>query len=72
MKNTSICGNYRGLSLLSNTFKILTEVRVNHLVNQITYNTSTIIIADDIGLLPEVQCGFRSEYGTAIIIFTAC
>nr|XP_023656104.1 uncharacterized protein LOC111837887 [Paramormyrops kingsleyae] len=53
------CGNYRGISLLSTTGKVLARVLASRLLP----------LSED--LLPESQCGFRPSRGTIDIIFTA-
>lgn len=54
-----ICGNYRGISLLSIVGKILARILLNRLVT----------LTDEI--LPETQCGFRTNRGTIDMIFCA-
>ncbi|XP_060759866.1 uncharacterized protein LOC132870238 [Neoarius graeffei] len=53
------CGNYRGISLLSTTGKVLARILANRLLP-----LSEVI-------LPESQCGFRPARGTSDMIFTA-
>lgn len=53
------CGNYRGISLLSTTGKVLTRILANRLLP----------LSEE--LLPESQCGFRPSRGTTDMIFTA-
>lgn len=53
------CGNYRGISLLSTTGKVLARILANRLLP-----LSEMI-------LPESQCGFRPARGTSDMIFTA-
>jgi exonuclease III len=53
------CGNYRGISLLSAAGKILARILSNRLLP----------IAET--TLPETQCGFRPNRGTADMIFGA-
>ncbi|KAL2088694.1 hypothetical protein ACEWY4_015593 [Coilia grayii] len=53
------CGNYRGISLLSSTGKILARILSNRLLP----------LSEEI--LPESQCGFRPTRGTSDMIFTA-
>lgn len=53
------CGNYRGVSLLSVTGKILARVLSNRLLP----------LAES--YLPETQCGFRPNRGTIDMIFSA-
>ena len=55
-----LCDNYRGISLLCIAGKILARI----LLNRLTLHLEQ-------GLLPESQCGFRSERGTADMIFAA-
>ena len=52
------CGNYRGISLLSIAGKVLTRVILNRLNVHL-----------ESGLLPETQCGFRSERSTVDMVF---
>ena len=54
----SDCGNYRGISLLSIAGKVLARVILNRLILHL-----------ENGLLPETQCGFRSERSTVDMIF---
>ena len=54
----SDCSNYRGITLFSIAGKILARVLLNRLVPS---------IAEDI--LPETQCGFRSNRGTTDMVF---
>ena len=56
----SICGNYRGISLLAAAGKILSKVLLNRL---------STCIAESV--LPETQCGFRAGRSTQDMIFTA-
>ncbi|KAL2090150.1 hypothetical protein ACEWY4_014838 [Coilia grayii] len=53
------CGNYRGISLLSSTGKVLARILANRLLP----------LSEEI--LPESQCGFRPARGTSDMIFTA-
>ena len=55
----SICGNYRGISLLSIVGKIFARILLNRLQ----------AISEEI--LPESQCGFRPSRGTTDMIFCA-
>nr|XP_014350459.1 PREDICTED: uncharacterized protein LOC106705466 [Latimeria chalumnae] len=55
----SICGNYRGITLLSIAGKIITRTLLNCLHP----------LAEE--LLPESQCGFRPSRSTTDMIFTA-
>ena len=52
------CGNYRGISLLSIAGKIFTRILLNRLSIHITPE-----------VVPETQCGFRSNRSTADMIF---
>ncbi|KAL8574199.1 hypothetical protein ACOMHN_053520 [Nucella lapillus] len=54
----SVCGNYRGISLLSIAGKILARVILNRLISNISENN-----------LPEAQCGFRPGRCTIDMIF---
>src|SRR3989441_4803059 len=54
------CGNYRGISLLCVAGKILTKILFSHLLNNVAHH-----------VLPESQCGFRPNRGTADMIFAA-
>ena len=53
------CDNHRGISLLSIAGKVLARLILNRLIKHI----------DSIGLVPESQCGFRSQRGTADMVF---
>nr|XP_014354063.1 PREDICTED: RNA-directed DNA polymerase from mobile element jockey-like [Latimeria chalumnae] len=55
----SVCGNYRGIALLSTAGKILARILLNRLLP----------LAEEI--LPESQCGFRPSRGTTDMIFVA-
>lgn len=55
----SVCGNYRGIALLSIAGKVLSRVLLNRLIT----------LAETI--LPESQCGFRGGRGTTDMIFVA-
>ena len=52
------CGNYRGISLLSIASKIFARVLLNRLTTYVTPN-----------VVPESQCGFRSNRSTVDMIF---
>ena len=56
-----VCDNHRGISLLSIAGKILARVRLNRLNEHLEQSR----------LLPESQCGFRKDWGTIDMIFTA-
>lgn len=53
------CGNYRGISLLTTTGKVLARVLANRLLP----------LSEEV--LPESQCGFSPSRGTADMTFTA-
>ena len=55
-----LCGNYRGISLLSVVGKVFSRVLLNRLLKHIAPS-----------VLPESQCGFRPNRGTVDMIFTA-
>ena len=55
-----VCGNYRGITLLSSAGKILPGVLLSRLNAEIVKT-----------ILPESQCGFRQNRGTTDMIFTA-
>ena len=52
------CGNYRGISLLSAAGKIFARILLNRLSSHITPE-----------VVPETQCGFRSNRSTVDMIF---
>ena len=52
------CGNYRGISLLSTTGKIITRILFMRFLP----------LSEEI--LPETQCGFHPDRGTIDMIFT--
>ena len=54
----SVCGNYRGISLLSIVGKVIARLLLNRLLP----------LAEEI--LPESQCGFRPQWGTIGMVFT--
>ena len=54
------CGNSRGIALLSTAGKVFAKILLNRLVSS---------VSEDI--LPESQCGFRSNRSTADMIFAA-
>lgn len=55
---TNICDNYHGISLLL-------------VVGKIFKDTSQAIVAPCYTILPELQCGFRPNWGATDMIFTA-
>ena len=55
-----VCGNYRGITLLSSTGKILAGILLSRLNAEIVKT-----------ILPESQFGFRQSRGTTDMIFTA-
>ena len=55
----TVCGNYRGISLLSIAGKILSRILLNRLLPEAE------------SFLPESQCGFRPARGTPDMIFVA-
>ena len=55
-----VCGNYRGITLLSSAGKILAGTLLSRLNAEIVKT-----------ILPESQCGFRQNRGTTDMIFTA-
>ena len=54
------CGNSRGISLLSAAGKVLARIMLHRVATHVTEN-----------ILPESQCGFRRDRGTADMIFVA-
>jgi len=56
-----VCDDHRGIALLSIPGKILGRVILNRFAKHV----------DDIGILPEGQCGFRTGRSTMDMIFTA-
>ena len=52
------CGNYRGISLLSIAGKIFARILINRLSTHITPE-----------VVPEMQCGFRGNRSTVVMIF---
>jgi len=58
--NRQDCNNHRGISLLSIAGKILARILLNRLMTHLEQ-----------GFLPESQCGFRKERGTADMVFAA-
>ena len=59
-RNHQVCDNHRGISLLSIVGEILTKILLNRLNAHF----------DQKGLIPESQCGFRTDRGTIDMIFT--
>jgi hypothetical protein len=53
------CGNYRGISLLSIAGKVFARILLNRLTHHITPE-----------VIPETQCGFRSNRSTIDMIFS--
>ena len=53
-----ICGNYRGISLLSIPGKVFARILLNRLTQHVEQ------------FLPEAQCGFRAGRGTSDMIFS--
>ena len=60
-RNHQVCDNHRGISLLS----IVGEILTKNLLNRLN------ALFDQKGLIPESQCGFRTDRGTIDMIFTA-
>ena len=54
----SDCSNYRGITMVSIAGKILARVLLKRLIPTIATEST-----------PEIQCGFRSNRGTADVIF---
>ena len=54
------CGNFRGIALLSVVGKVLARILLDRLVKHVAPVS-----------LPESQCGFRANRGTADMVFTA-
>ena len=59
--NPHLCDNHRGISLLSVAGKVLARVLLNRLNEHL----------EQLGLLPESQCGYRKDRGTTDMIFIA-
>ena len=57
----SSCGDYRGISFLEAVGKIFSKFLSNRLIKWICPN-----------VIPESQCGFRTERGNMDMIFSAC
>lgn len=55
----AVCDNHRGITLLCIAGKVLARLLLNRLTSHI----------DNIGLIPESQCGFRKERGTTDMTF---
>ncbi|XP_076128077.1 uncharacterized protein LOC143109310 [Alosa pseudoharengus] len=55
----AICGNHRGISLLTVAGKVLAKVMLQRLINDITES-----------MLPESKCGFRKNRSTVNMVFT--
>ena len=56
----AVCGNSRGISLLSAAGKVLARLLLKRLVNTVSES-----------LMPETQCGFRANRSTVDMIFCA-
>ena len=56
----AVCGNSRGIALLSSGGKVLTRIILSRLIHS---------IAEDV--LPESQCGFRKNRSTTDMVFVA-
>ena len=54
----AVCGNSRGISLLSIAGKVLSKIMLNRLVEHISE-----------AVLPETQCGFRKSRSTTDMVF---
>ena len=54
----AVCGNSRGISLLSIAGKVLAKIMLSRLVEHISE-----------GVLPEIQCGFRKTRSTMDMVF---
>ena len=59
-RNSHLCDNHRGISLLSIAGRVLARLLLNRLNGHL----------EQAGLLPESQCGFRKDRGTIDLIFT--
>ena len=59
--NPKLCDNHRSISLLSIAAKVLSRVLLNRLNEHL----------EQLGLLPESQCGFRNDRRTVDMILTA-
>ena len=57
--DSTVCGNYRGISLLSVAGKIFAKLLLNRINDTVEK------------ILPEAQCGFRKSRSTADMIFAA-
>ena len=58
-KDRTECGNYRGISPVAHTGKILLKIIVRHLSEY----------CERVGILPEEQSGFRPKRSTTDMIF---
>ena len=58
-KDRTECSNYRGLSLVAHTGKVLLEIVANRLGD----------FCEEAGILPEEQCGFRPQRSTTDMMF---
>ena len=59
-RNSQVCDNHQGISLLSVAGKILRRILLNRLSEHLEQS----------GLPPESQCGFRKDRGTTDMVFT--
>ena len=69
--NRQVCDNHRGISLLVIGGKILARILLDRLQAHLESADQGPILATQVGLLPETQCGFRQGRGTIDMIFTA-
>ena len=58
-KDRTECSNYRGLSLVAHAGKVLLKIVANRLGD----------FCEEAGILPEEQCGFRSQRSTTDMMF---
>ena len=58
-KDQTKCGSYRGLSLVAHAGKVLLIIVANRRGD----------ICEEVGILPEEQCGFRSQRSTTDMMF---
>ena len=69
--NRQVCDNHRGISLLIIGGKILARILLDRLQSHLESADQGPILATQVGLLPETQCGFRQGRGTIDMIFAA-